>query len=199
MKQKLLRKATVGTLMLASVAFIGAPLGVKAADSTVSVAVSGVLTTFTTSGTVTLGALTPNATGTQSANNDVVTVGTNDTDGFTLTLNDADTTYTLASGGNSFANSAGSPASPAALANNTWGWRVDSLGGFGAGPTATINNAAPSALTYAGIPANASPFTIRSTATTGSQVTNVWYSARANDTQPTGTYTNTVTYTATVN
>lgn len=198
-KQRILKHLTIASLSLASFAFIAAPLGVKAADTTVSVSVSGVLTTFTTSGTVTLGALTPNATGTQSINNDVVTVGTNDTDGFTLTLNDADTTYTLASGGNSFANSSATPASPAALSNNTWGWRVDSLGGFGAGPTGAASNAAPSSLTFAGIPANASPYTLRTTSATGSQATNVWYSARANDSQPTGTYTNTVTYTATVN
>lgn len=200
MTQRILKSATKASLALASLAFIAVPLtAVAQEDTTVSVAVTGVLSTFTTSGTVTLGALTPDATGRQSINNDTVTVGTNDADGYTLTLNDSDTTYTLASGGNSFANSSGTPASPAALSNNTWGWRVDALGGFGAGPTADTNNAAPSALTFAGIPANASPFTINSSAATGTEVTEVWYSARANDTQPTGTYTNTVTYTATVN
>jgi len=199
MLQNILRQTTKATLVLASIAFVAMPLTAAAANTTVSVSVAGVISTFTTSGTVTLGALTPNITGTQSTNNDVVTVSTNDTDGFTLTLQDADVTRTLASGGNSFAAGAGTPAVPAALANNTWGWRVDGLSAFGAGPTATINNAAPSALTYAGIPANASAFTLLATATTGSQVTDVWYSARANDTQPTGTYTDVVTYTATVN
>lgn len=200
MTNRILKTTTKASLLLASLAFIAVPLtAVAQEDTTVSVSVTGVLSTFTTSGTVTLGALTPDATGRQSINNDTVTVGTNDADGYTLTLNDSDTTYTLASGGNSFANSSGSPASPAALANNTWGWRVDSLGGFGAGPTADANNTTPSALTFAGIPANASPFTINSSAATGTEVTEVWYSARADDTQPTGTYTNTVTYTATTN
>lgn len=199
MTQNLLRIVTRATLIVASIAFVAVPLSASAADTTVSVNVAGVISTFTTSGTVTLGALTPNTTGTQSTNNDVVTVSTNDADGFTLTLQDADSTRTLASGGNSFAASSGTPAAPATLTNNTWGWRVDGLSGFGAGPTAVINNAAPSALTYAGIPANASAFTLLATATTGSQVTNVWYSARANDTQPSGTYTDIVTYTATVN
>jgi hypothetical protein len=106
---------------------------------------------------------------------------------------------TLASGGNSFAATTGSPGTPAALANNTWGWRVDDLAGFGAGPTSDANNAAPSALTFAAMPASGSPFTIATTAGTGSDVTEVWYSARANTSQPTGTYTDTVTYTATVN
>jgi hypothetical protein len=199
MNKRLLRTTTRVGFVLASLAFVAVPLTTSAADTTVTVDVTGVISTFTTSGTVTLGALTPDVTGRQSTNNDVVTVSTNDADGFTLTLQDADATRTLASGANSFAASSGTPAAPAALANNTWGWRVDALSGFGAGPTATISNAAPSALTYAGIPANASAFTLLATSGTGSQVTDVWYSARANDTQPTGTYTDTVTYTATVN
>jgi hypothetical protein len=199
MIDKKIRKTTKLGIALASLVFIAMPLTVSAANTTINVSVTGVISTFTTSGTVTLGALAPDATGRQSTNNDVVTVSTNDADGFTLTLEDADATRTLASGGNSFAASAGTPASPVTLVNNTWGWRVDDLSGFGAGPTATIANTAPSALTYAGIPANASAFTLLATAGTGSEVTDVWYSARANDTQPTGTYTDTVTYTATVN
>lgn len=199
MTQRLLLKITKISLILTTLAMVAIPLSVKAADTTVTVDVAGVISTFTTSGTVTLGALTPNATGTQSTNNDTVTVATNDADGFTLTLNDADATVTLASGPNSFAATTGTPGTPAALANNTWGWRVDGLAGFGAGPTADLNNGAPSALTFAAMPPSGSPFTIRTTATTGSTATEVWYSARANDTQPTGTYTDVVTYTATAN
>lgn len=199
MTRKILNTVTKAGFVLAGFAVLAAPLTVKAADTTVSVDVGSVISTFTTSGTVTLGALTPDATGTQSTNSDTVTVGTNDVDGFTLTLNDADTTYTLASGGNSFAASSATPGTPATLSNGEWGWRVDDLSSFGAGPTSTISNASPSALTFAGIPANASPFTINTTATTGSEATEVWYSARADDSQPTGTYTDTVTYTATVN
>jgi hypothetical protein len=177
---------------------VAVPMGVKAADTTVSVAVNGVISVFTTSGTVTLGALTPDATGVQSTNKDTVTVTTTDTDGYTLTLKDADTTYTLASGGDSFAASSGTPASPITLINNTWGWRVDSLAGFGAGPTSVISSAAPSALTFAAIPANGTPYTINSSGTNGTEVTDVWYSARALNTQPSGTYTDLVTYTAAV-
>ncbi len=186
------------SLTIISLAILLVPLTVKAADTTVSVAVNGVISVFTTSGTVTLGALTPDATGVQSTNKDEVTVTTTDTDGYTLTLKDADTTYTLASGGDSFAASAGTPASPITLVNNTWGWRVDSLAGFGAGPTSVISSAAPSALTFAAIPANGSPYTINSAGTNGTEVTEVWYSARALNTQPSGTYTDLVTYTAAV-
>lgn len=194
-----IRNLPLTALAFASLGILLLPLTAKAADTTVQVTVNGVITAFTTSGTVTIGALTPNTAGKQSIANDAVSVSTNDTDGFTLTLNDADTTYTLASGGNSFAASSGTPASPIALANNTWGWRIDALSGFGAGPTSTANNADPSSLTFAAIPANASPFTINSTATNGTDAVDVWYSARANDTQPGGTYTDIVTYTATVN
>lgn len=172
------------------------PMGVKAADTTISVDVNGGITLFTTSGTVTLGAITPDSTGKQSTNNDEVTVTTNDNDGYTLALKDADTTYTLASGGDSFAASSGTPASPITLINNTWGWRVDDLAGFGSGPGAVISSASPSALTYAAIPANGSPYTINSSASSGTEVTDVWYSARANDSQPSGTYSDLVTYTA---
>lgn len=187
------------TLGLASFSLLAVPLTASAADSTVSVGVSGVITAFTTSGTVTMGALTPDATGKQSANKDTVSVSTNNSTGFTLTLRDSDTTYTLASGPNSFAASSGTPASPAALANNTWGWRVDGLGGFDAGPSAVLSNAAPSSITYAAIPSNSAPYSINTTGTAGTSAVDVWYSARANDTQPTGTYTDTVTYTATIN
>lgn len=199
MKELLITKSFKLSLIAATLLLLAVPLTAKAANTTVSVDVNGVISTFTTSGTVTLGALTPDATGKQSINKDTVTVSTNDTDGYTLTLKDADTTYTLASGGNSFAASSGTTGSPVALANNTWGWRVDDLASFGSGPTSTTSNAAPSSLTFAAIPANGSPFTINSSATTGSEATDVWYSARANDTQPSGTYTDIVTYTATVN
>lgn len=196
--QKLKQNITKISLGLLTLCLLAVPLSVKAADTTVSVSVVGVITVFTTSGTVTLGALTPDATGTQSTNKDTVTVTTNDSDGYTLTLKDADTTYTLASGGDSFAASSGTPASPITLINNTWGWRVDSLASFGAGPTSVISNAAPSALTFAAIPANGTPYTINSAAAEGTEVTDVWYSARANDSQPSGTYTDLVTYTAAV-
>lgn len=199
MKLKAKSKYFFGLAGLAAILLIPATTTAETANSTVQVDVGSVISAFTTSGTVTLGALTPDSTGRQSINKDTVTVSTNDTDGYTLTLKDADTTYTLASGGNSFAASSGTPASPSALTNNTWGWRVDSLSGFGAGPTSAISSQAPSSLTFAAIPANGSPATLKTTSAAGSSSVDVWYSARANDSQPTGTYTDTVTYTATVN
>ena len=168
-------------------------------NSTVEVTVNPVIYSFTTSGTVTIGALTPDATGKQSIKSDSVSASTNDSAGMTLTLKDADTTYTLVSGSDSIAKGAGTPAASATLANGEWGWRVDSLAGtdFGAGPTSEVNNGAPSALKFAGIPLNGSPFTLADTSAEGTSAVTVWYSARVTQTQPSGTYSDTVTYTAT--
>lgn len=189
----------VGALIAAATALtMPALTDAATSNSDVSVAVNAVIS-VSSSGTVTLGALTPDSTGKQSIASDTVTTSTNDTAGYTLTLKDADTTYTLASGSDTFAASSGTPAAPATLSNGEWGWRVDSLGSFGAGPTSSASNASPSSVTFAGIPANASPYTIKTTSANGTTSATVWYSARANDAQPIGTYTDTVTYTATAN
>ena len=172
----------------------------QTSNTAVNLTVNPVIISYSSGPTVTLGAITPDATGKQSTASDTVTANTNDTAGFTVTLKENSATVNdMVSGGNSITNGTGTPAAPAALTNNHWGWRVDSLSGFGAGPGGVLSNAAPSALTYAGIPANGSPFTINTTATTGSASTTVWYSARVSSAQPIGAYTTTVTYTITTN
>jgi len=105
----------------------------------------------------------------------------------------------MVSGANTIAAIGGTPAAPAALTNGTWGWRIDSLATFGAGPTSAISNAAPNAGTFAAMPATGSPYTIHTTATTGSTTSTVWYSSRVNNAQAIGAYTATVTYTITTN
>ncbi len=84
---------------------------------------------------------------------------------------------------------------------NTWGYRVDGIGGFGAGPTSAQSSAAISgSIKFAAVPATGSPNTIKTTTgTASSDTTSVWYGIAANTTQPNGTYTNSVTYTATAN
>ena len=169
-------------------------------NTTVNLVVNPVIISYSSGPTVTLGAITPDATGKQSTASDTVTADTNDTAGYTVTLKETSATLTgMIAGANTITTGSGTPAAPAALANNTWGWRVDSLATFGAGPGGVLSSAAPSALTYAGIPANASPFTIKTTASTGSVSTTVWYSARVSSSQPYGTYSTTVTYTLTTN
>jgi len=169
-------------------------------NTDVNLTVNPVIISYSSGPTVTLGAITPDATGKQSTNSDTVTADTNDTAGFTVTLKETSATVTdMVSGANTIATGAGTPAAPATLPNNSWGWRVDSLASFGAGPGAVISNAAPSSIIYAGIPVNASPFTIKTTAATGSASATVWYSARVDSTQAIGTYSTTVTYTITTN
>jgi hypothetical protein len=130
-----------------------------------------------------------------------VTVSTNDSSGYTLTLAETGAGSTLLSGSNTIAASSGSQTTPVVMAANTWGYRVDSVGGFGTGPTSPQSSAAISGtIKFAAVPATASPNTLTTTAGTASNATTtVWYGVAANTTQPSGTYTNSVTYTATTN
>ncbi len=170
------------------------------ASTTVSSVVSPVISLFTTNGTVNVNA-TPTGSGVQTIASDTVTVSTNDSSGYTLQLAETGASGTLTSGGNTIAASAGTQTTPVVMANNTWGYRIDSIGGFGAGPTAPASNAAVSGtIKFAAVPATASPNTIKTTSGTASNdTTSVWYGVAVNTTQPTGTYTNSVTYTATAN
>lgn len=173
------------------------------ANTTVNVDVGSSIS-ISTSGTVSI-SLTPTSGGVVSSASDTVTVSTNNTLGYNLKLADSDATTDLTSGGNSFTTSVNAMAAAAALANNTWGYAV---------PTATTGigtntfdasysaetNATSSATKWAGVPASGSGVTIKSTASTASgDTTAVWYAAKANTSQPNGTYTDTVTYTATTN
>lgn len=171
-----------------------------AITTTVSSAIGSTINLFTSSGTVTINA-TPTSGGVQTIAADTVTVSTNDASGYTLKLAETTGTSTLTSGSNTIPASSGTQASPIVQAANTWGYRVDGIGGFGAGPTSGASNAAISgSIKFAAVPATASPDTIKTTATTASSdVTSVWYGVAVNTSTPSGTYTNSVTYTATAN
>ncbi|HEX8226961.1 MAG TPA: hypothetical protein VF572_03775 [Candidatus Saccharimonadales bacterium] len=183
--------------LAAMAAVIVAPIGASAAtaSSSIEATVSSVIA-VTSSGTVAL-SVTPTGPGAEStAASDTVTVNSNDADGYNLTLSSADGTATMAgfkddgvtSNGATLAVTTGSYATPAALSANSWGWRVDSLGTFGAGGTAT----------FAGMPVNSSPQNIRSTtATATNEVTTVKYAVKVDTSKPNGVYKDTVTYTAT--
>ena len=182
-------------------ALISAPLTVFAATNSENSTINanlGSTISMTTSGSVALN-VTPVSGGSQTSASDTVSVSTNNAGGYFLTLANADATTTLVNGANSIAAHAGTQASPTALANNTWGYRVDSVGGFSTGGAAE-SNVTTSSITYAGVPATGSPNTIKTTATTASNdTTTVWYAVKADTTKPNGTYTDTVTYTATTN
>lgn len=147
--------------------------------------------------------VTPTAAGACTTANNSVTVTTSSSTGYTLQVASSTTANALArSGGGTLASTSGTQASPVALAANQWGYRVDGVGGFGAGPTTAATNAAISTRTFAAVPSSSvSPSTIAfsSAPASAGASTNVWYGVCANTAQLAGTYTLNVTYTAVVN
>jgi hypothetical protein len=197
--KKLSAKSLVNMTALAAIAgVVAVPVGVSAvtANSSVEAAVASVIS-VTSSGTVPI-SVTPSGAGVVSANaSDTVSVDSNDSDGYNLTLSSSDATATMAgfkddgttSNGSTLAVTSGSYGTPAAMSANSWGYRVDSLGAFGAPGTAT----------YAGVPINSAAQNIRSTTATASgEVTTVKYAVKVDTSKPNGIYKDTVTYTATV-
>lgn len=188
-------------------ALVGITVGVLApaafaVNSTANTNVNAVIgntISITSSGTVNL-AITPVSGGSASSASDSVAVSTNDVNGYTLQLASSTSQVTLTNGANSIAASTGTQTTPVSLANNSWGYRVDGVGGFGAGTTTAQTNAASLTGTWAGIPAAAAPNTLKTTAATAAgDATTIWYGAKVDTTKPGGTYTDTVTYTATAN
>jgi hypothetical protein len=194
----------IKTILLSLVAVVGlvlVPVTAMAAtdneNTTINASIQSVISVATSS-TVAI-SVTPVSGGSQTSASDTVTVNSNHAAGYALTLSDSDADTDLENGANSIAAHAGTQASPTALANNRWGYAVASIGGFDASYS-TITNATSSSSVWAGVPGTGSPNTIKSTATTASNdTTTVWYSVKADTTNPNGTYTDTVTYTATTN
>ncbi|HSW91389.1 MAG TPA: hypothetical protein VLG09_01950, partial [Candidatus Saccharimonadales bacterium] len=157
---KRMRIQLLAAAVLLSTVALPAVAGAATTSTTINSAISSVISVFTSNGTVTVN-VTPTGAGAQTIASDTLTVSTNDTLGYTLQIADTDATTTLVSGANTIAASAGTQASPVAQATNTWGYRVDGLGGFGAGPTSGQSSAAIGAIKFAGIPATGSPNTIK--------------------------------------
>lgn len=187
---------------IALVAAVYAPLAMadtKTTSTTINANLGSVISLLSSSGTVNL-AVAPTAAGAQTTASDTVTVSTNNALGYRLQLALTGAPSALASGGNSIPATSGTQAAPVALAANTWGYRVDGVGGFGAGPTSSQSSTALGSTTYAAVPATASPAQLKNTSTTATNdTTPVWYSVAVNTGTPSGTYTNSVTYTAVTN
>jgi len=201
MKQSIKSAFAVGTGMMVAAGFVIAPAVANAASSPASTTINatvGSTISITTSGTVTL-AITPTGTGSASSASDTVTVNTNNATGYKLQLaNSSATDATLANGANTIGAASGTFASPAALGNNTWGYHIDGVPFTGTATAQT--NVASLTGTWAKVPLSASPDQIKTTASTATNdTTTVWYGAMADTTKPNGTYTGTVTYTATTN
>ncbi len=157
--------------------------------------------TLVSSGNVSLN-ITPAAGGKCTIQSDTASVMTDDTNGYTLTLADNSTNTGLINGSSSISAGSGTLASPAALSGNAWGYRVDGLGSFGAGPTTAQSNVSPSGTLFAGIKAsNQTADTLASTSTAADPAvtTTVWYGVCADTSVPSGAYASQVTYTAVAN
>lgn len=192
--------ATVG--VVAIVGAVCSPIvasAISANSNTIINATVNAVISITSGPTVAIG-LTPTSSAVVSSSSDTVSVSTNNTAGYYLTLADGDTNRDLVSGSNTITPHAGTFASPTVLATGTWGYRVVGAGGFGAGAYSGESNATSSSSTWAGVPASGSPQTLKTTSSTAANdVTTVWYGAKVDTTKPTGTYTDTVTYTAVTN
>ena len=158
--------------------------------------------TISSSGTVNLGVTPQTGQTICTVDKDDVSVTTGATVGYTMTLSSTSSNVTLA--GATYAgtiNAVGSSyGSPAALTANTWGYRIDSTGSFGSGPTSTMNNVTIPSETFAPMPALASPQTIRTTAAAATPSnTSIWYGTCATMALPADTYSRSVVYTAMTN
>lgn len=150
-----------------------------------------------TSGTTTL-SIAPVSGGAQTTASTVVTVTTNDSGGYTLSHYSS--SATLTNGANSIASTSGTWTTPIVLANNTWGYAVPSgtsgltpaSNGFDASYSA-ISNQTSSAAKYAAMPTTSTA--VRATsAAASSDTTTFWYSAKVDNTKPSGTYSATINY-----
>lgn len=184
----------VGVVSVAGIAM--APLAFAADTTTITARIAKTASVATTSGNVLLN-ITPTAAGSFTSASDTVTAGTNSTSGYQLQISAATTALTKGSD-TIAALAAATPASPATMTVNNWGYRVDGQSGFGSGPTSATTNGASLTGTWAGV--TSSPVTFKTTASaSSSDSTTVWYGAGADFTKPNGDYVTTVTYTAVAN
>lgn len=194
-----IKKVVIGSAL--ALVVVATPLTAFAATDSQNTTINGVIASvisMTTSSTVTIN-VTPVSGGSQTSASDTVTVSTNNASGYNLTLADSDATTTLVNGANTISAHTGTQAVPTALANNSWGYAVATVGGFDASYS-TITNATSSSTKWAGVPATGSPNTLKTTAVTASgDTTTVWYAVKADTTKPNGTYADVVTYTAATN
>lgn len=157
--------------------------------------------TLSSSGTVAIN-VTPGASTTCTTQADSVSASTEASTGYTISMTDNDTNTNLVSGANTIAATGGTAASPTALTANKWGYRIDGVAGFGSGPTSSFSNGSASSLTYATPPSSSGTAdTVHSTSSpdVSTVYTSVWYGLCVNATPPSGTYSDSITYTALVN
>lgn len=202
MSRKLTQTISIWSSVGAAVVVVLAPVIASAATDTGTTTINATLNSvisLTTSTNVNL-SITPTGAGAASSASDTVTVSTNNATGYNLSLANTDTNTNLVNGANTIAAHTGTFAAPSTLANNSWGYRVDGAGTFGAGPTAAQTSQANLSGTWAGVPSSASPQQLKSTGSNStSDVTTVWYGVKVDTSKPSGAYSDQVTYTAVTN
>lgn len=154
-----------------------------------------------TSGNVNLD-VTPTGNGSCTVQKDTVSVLSDNASGYTLSLSSDTSSTDLTSGANLIHTSSATFSTPSTLANNRWGYRVDNVGSFGAGPTAPAANATTPPTTFAGlVPSTSLADTLKSTNTVANpaDTTDVWYGVCADTATITGSYVADVLYTAVAN
>lgn len=157
--------------------------------------------TLASNGTVSL-PVTPASGIKCTVQSDAVAVTTDSSTGYTLTFKNSATNSNLSSGSGNIPTSGATTSAPTVLAANTWGYRVDGLGSFGAGPTSAATNVAVPGVTFAGVPtssASADTLATSSVAANPTVTTNVWYGVCVDTSVTAATYSSSVTYTAVVN
>jgi len=157
--------------------------------------------TISSDGTVLLN-VTPTSSGSCTIQNDTVSVFTENPSGYILSLNNSSTDTSLRNGSATINSTTGSQTGPVALTSNSWGYRVDGVGGFGSGPTTSQSNVSLNSTLFAIVPANnLTPDTIASTSIPANPTVNtqVWYGVCASTAVSSGSYTTQVTYTAVTN
>ena len=142
-------------------------------------------------------AITPTAGGSATSASDTVTTTTNDANGYQLSI--AGATSTLVNGANTLTAVTGTPASPSAITNGTWGFRYDDATAFtgftNASTTAQSNQASLTVTKWAGMPTSATVIKQTSAAATSGDATVIFYGAMADTSKPSGNYTDAITYT----
>lgn len=162
----------------------------------------GSCTITLTSGGTTAVDVAPTPTGRCTVQSDTVSVLTDSTSGYTLTMTTSTANNDMTGAGGNINAAASTAASPAILSMNTWGYRVDGLSGFGAGPTTARSNGSIPSDTFAGVPANnGTPTAVASSVGPANPAdeTTVWYGLCADDTVTSGSYSVSVLYTAVTN
>ena len=190
------------SIVLTSAAIVALPVFSASAETSNTVITATIGSTISVQSTSNV-ALNINPTATQakaSSGKATVTVSTNNATGYNLKIgmNGADRNLNKAT--DNITAHAGTLAAPTALANNTWGYRVENVGGFNAGNITPENNVNDLAGTFAGVPAQNAEDQIKNhNAAVQSNTTDVLFGAKVDATKPSGAYTGTVVFTATAN